>query len=125
MLERPETLEGKTYRIKTGIGNLYVTVNEENGKPVEVFATIGKSGGSIAAKAEVTGRMVSLALRYGVPVQEIVDQLVDISGSEQIMCGSSLIKSIPDAVGQLLRRVYLQPNDLRIVGQVAALSPSD
>ena len=107
---RPETLEGKTHKIKTGLGNLYVTINEFDGEPLEVFATIGKSGGSITAKAEVTGRMVSLALRYGIPLNDIVEQLTDISGSQPIMVGREMVKSIPDAVGKLLKKLYIDPN---------------
>jgi ribonucleoside-diphosphate reductase alpha chain len=104
--ERPETLVGKTYRVKTGLGKLYVTINEIDGEPFEVFATIGKSGGSITAKAEVTGRLVSLALRHGVPLKEIIEQLTEISGQYPLAVGKEVIKSIPDAVGKLLRRLY-------------------
>lgn len=106
---RPETLEGTTIKVETGLGKLYVTINEIDGKPVEVFATIGKSGGSIMAKAEVTGRLTSLALRYGIPVQDIVDELVDIAGGQPLMVKDQMIKSIPDAVGKLLRKRYLMP----------------
>lgn len=104
--ERPETLVGKTYKMKTGLGKLYVTINELDGEPFEVFATIGKSGGSITAKAEVTGRLVSLALRHGVPLKEIIEQLTDISGQYPLAVGKEVIRSIPDAVGKLLRRLY-------------------
>lgn len=105
---RPETLIGKTHRLKTGLGWLYITINELDGKPVEVFATIGKSGASIMAKAEVIGRFVSLCLRYEVPMKEIVEQLIDISGSEPIASGDVVIKSIPDAVGKLLYHLYIK-----------------
>ena len=108
-LERPETLNGKTYKLKTGLGSLFVTINELDGKPVELFATIGKSGTSIIAKAEVVGRFVSTCLRYNIPIEEVVKQLIDITGSEPIAVGDTIVKSIPDAVGQLLRRLYLKP----------------
>ncbi len=64
--DRPETLQGFTTKVVTGMGNLYVTVTEMDGKPFEVFATIGKSGKSTMAKTEAIGRLVSLALRSGV-----------------------------------------------------------
>ena len=54
--ERPETLEGFTTKIRTGLGQLYVTVTEFHGRPFEVFATIGKSGRSTTAKTEAIGR---------------------------------------------------------------------
>jgi len=73
--DRPETLEGFTTRVVTGMGRLYVTVTEYEGRPFEVFATIGKSGRSTTAKTEAIGRLVSLALRSGIGVEKIVEQL--------------------------------------------------
>ncbi|MGE4553794.1 MAG: vitamin B12-dependent ribonucleotide reductase, partial [Desulfovibrionaceae bacterium] len=49
---RPDLIYGFTQKVDTGLGALYVTVNEVDGKPFEVFTTIGKSGASIMAKAE-------------------------------------------------------------------------
>jgi len=108
LLERPETLPSKTHKIPTGLGNLYITITEHEGRPVEVFAYTGKCGQSIMAKAEVTGRLVSLALRHNIPVELIAKQLVNISGEHPIMYKDTLIKSIPDAVGQLLQRLYVK-----------------
>ena len=105
--ERPKTLTSTTTKVPTGHGNLYITITEHEGKPFEVFCTIGKSGGSVMAKAEVTGRMVSLALRHEIPLTDIIDQLIDISGSEQRPWKKTLIKSIPDAVGKILKERYL------------------
>lgn len=106
-LQRPETLNSSTTKVPTGHGNLYITITEHEGKPFEVFCTIGKSGGSVMAKAELTGRIISLALRNEIPLADIVDQLIDISGSEQMPWKDTVIKSIPDAVGKVLKRKYL------------------
>lgn len=106
MKDRPETLSSVTVCTKTGYGNLYVTVCELDGKPFEVFATIGKSGKSIMAKAEVTGRLASLALRSGVDVQLVIDQLKGIAGEQPMANGDSVVLSIPDAVGKVLGRLY-------------------
>lgn len=105
--QRPESLSSSTTKIPTSHGNLYITITEHESKPFEVFCTIGKSGGSVMAKAEITGRMVSLALRYEIPLVDIVDQLIDISGSEQRPWKKTVIKSIPDAVGKVLKIKYL------------------
>ena len=56
------------------------------------------------AKAEVTGRLVSLALQYGVPLVDIVGQLRGIAGSEPMSGPEGLVKSIPDAVGKILKK---------------------
>jgi ribonucleoside-diphosphate reductase alpha chain len=106
--ERPETLEGFTTKMVTGMGNLYVTVTEYEGRPFEVFATIGKSGRSTTAKTEAIGRLVSLALRSGVRVGKIVDQLKGIGGEHPVFQKDGLVLSIPDAIGHVLEKRYLK-----------------
>jgi ribonucleoside-diphosphate reductase alpha chain len=105
--QRPDTLEGFTTRIKTGMGQLYVTVTEFDGRPFEVFATIGKSGKSTMAKTEAIGRLISLSLRAGVDVSEIVDQVKGISGEHTIFQNGGLVLSIPDAIGRILENRYM------------------
>ena len=104
--QRPETLEGFTTKIKTGYGHLYVTVTEFEGEPFEVFATIGKSGRSTTAKTEAIGRLVSLALRSGVRVDEIVEQLKGIGGEHPVFQEGGLVLSIPDAIARVLEKRY-------------------
>jgi ribonucleoside-diphosphate reductase alpha chain len=105
--ERPETLEGFTTKMMTGMGNLYVTVTEYNGKPFEIFATIGKSGRSTTAKTEAIGRLVSLALRSGVEVETIVKQLEGIGGEYPVFQKDGLVLSIPDAISRVFKNRYL------------------
>jgi ribonucleoside-diphosphate reductase alpha chain len=106
--DRPETLEGFTSKMKTGYGNLYVTVTEHEGKPFEVFATIGKSGRSTTAKTEAIGRLVSLALRSGVHVEKVVEQLKGIGGEHPVFQKDGLVLSIPDAISRVLEKRYLK-----------------
>ena len=108
--DRPEVIYGFTQKVKTGLGDLYLTVNEVDGQPFEVFATIGRSGRSITAKAEAIGRLVSLALRSGVSVRAVVDQLKGIGGEHPVFQKKGLLLSIPDAVGWVLENRYLQNN---------------
>lgn len=106
--ERPDVVYGFTQKVRTGLGELYLTVNEVDGKPFEVFATIGRSGRSITAKAEAIGRLVSLALRSGIDVRDVVKQLKGIGGEHPIFQKKGLLLSIPDAVGWVLENRYLQ-----------------
>jgi len=106
--ERPETLEGFTTKIPTGMGQLYVTVTEYDKQPFEVFATIGKSGRSTTAKTEAIGRLVSLALRSGVKVDKIVEQLQGIGGEHPVFQEGGLVLSIPDAISRVLEKRYLR-----------------
>jgi ribonucleoside-diphosphate reductase alpha chain len=106
--ERPETLDGFTTKMVTGLGTLYVTVTEYDGRPFEVFATIGKSGGSTTAKTEAIGRLVSLALRSGVDVEKIIEQLKGIGGAYPVFQNGGLVLSIPDAISRVLEMRYMQ-----------------
>ena len=106
--ERPEVLEGFTSRMKTGMGQLYVTVTEMDGRPFEVFATIGKSGKSTTAKTEAIGRLVSLALRAGVDVGEIIHQVKGIGGEHAVFQKGGRVLSIPDAIGRVLENRYFK-----------------
>lgn len=109
-LSRPDILEGVTVKMKLMHGTLYITVNELDGKPLEVFATIGKSGQSTMAKTEAIGRLVSLSLRHGVPVEKIVEQLKGIGGEFPIFQKDGLVRSIPDAIARILERRYMKTN---------------
>lgn len=104
--KRPQVLEGFTEKIRTGYGNLYVTVNLKDGRPFEVFATIGKSGYTTMADSEAICRLISMSLRGGVPVEEIVRQLRGIGGSSQVYSDGARIFSIPDAIAQVLGRRF-------------------
>ena len=105
--ERPEVVYGFTQKVKTGLGDLYLTVNEVDGQPFEVFATIGRSGRSITAKSEAIGRLVSLILRSGISVREVVHQLKGIGGEHPVFQKKGLLLSIPDAVAWVLENRYL------------------
>lgn len=105
--KRPDVVRGFTQKVQTGLGAMYLTVNEVDGQPFEVFATIGKSGRSITAKAEAIGRLVSLALRSGVAVKDIVEQIKGIGGEHPVFRGKGLLLSIPDAIAWVLEKHYL------------------
>ncbi len=100
---RPATLIGRTYKVKTAYGNLYVTVNDdENGVPFEVFATIGKVGGFYSEQSDAISRLISLALRSGVKVEEVINQIKGIRGPMVMMTEKGTILSLPDAIGKIL-----------------------
>jgi len=106
--QRPDIMEGFTQKVKTGLGVLYLTVNEVDGKPFEVFTTIGKSGRSITAKAEAIGRLVSLCFRSGVSVRDVVQQLKGIGGEHPVFQKKGMLLSIPDAISWVLENRYLK-----------------
>lgn len=103
---RPDVLTGITERIRTGYGNLFITINSKDDKPFEVFAQIGKSGWSTMADTEAICRLISLALRAGVPVEAIIEQLTGIGGESPLFQNGELIKSIPDAISMVLKKHF-------------------
>jgi ribonucleoside-diphosphate reductase alpha chain len=100
--ERPRQTQGITERVRTGHGNMYVTVNlDGDGKPFEVFGTMGKAGGCDAALLEAVSRLVSLALRAGIDTSEVTRQLSGITCCPAWDDGT-LVRSGPDAVAIVL-----------------------
>ena len=118
--KRPDMVQGFTQKVQTGLGAMYLTVNEVDGEPFEVFATIGKSGRSITAKAEAIGRLVSLALRSGVHVRDVVAQIKGIGGEHPVFRGKGLLLSIPDAIAWVLEKRYLKDEHIRGVNDLEA-----
>jgi ribonucleoside-diphosphate reductase alpha chain len=105
---RPMVLVGKTYKLRTEMGNVYVTVNADEEGPQEVFVRLGKSGSSAMAFTEAIGRLISLALRAGVSPDAIVDQLSGIkSSSATRQENGTIVFSVPDAVAKALE-MYLK-----------------
>ncbi|MFQ5441988.1 MAG: vitamin B12-dependent ribonucleotide reductase [Thermodesulfobacteriota bacterium] len=100
---RGELAFGITRKIKTGCGNLYVTINEdEEGKPIEIFTQIGKAGGCVASQCEAMGRMTSLALRSGVGPEEIIKQMRGISCHLPVGFGATKVTSCSDAMAKAM-----------------------
>jgi ribonucleoside-diphosphate reductase alpha chain len=123
--DRPETLHGITNKIKTGFGNLYVTINTHNGRPFEVFAQIGKSGYDTMADTEAICRMVSLALRSGVDVEDIIEQLRGIGGDSPVFGNGGLIRSVPDAIAKVLYRHFGNGKTLKAQTDLSILNCPD
>ncbi len=124
---RPNRTTGATERTPIGCGNLYVTVNSDDQGICEVFTSLGRAGGC-PSQSEATARLASMALRAGIDVQEIIDQL------KGIRCLSTLKKSgpngrkvlsCPDAIGRAIEQFYQQqvtvPN---VVNKPQAAAPA-
>ncbi|MCW1930001.1 MAG: adenosylcobalamin-dependent ribonucleoside-diphosphate reductase [Candidatus Kerfeldbacteria bacterium] len=100
---RPDAVPGMTYKIKTGYGTMYVTINhDDQGQPFEVFATIGKAGGFFAEESEAICRLVSLSLRSGIAVETVIEQIRGIRGPMPSWGKNGQILSVPDAIAQVL-----------------------
>jgi len=100
---RPKVLEGKTVRVATGCGNLYVTVNRDGGEVFEVFAALGKAGTCAKVQSEALTRVITLALKFGVPMEEIVEEIENLICPSPVWEGGKRILSCPDAIAKVLR----------------------
>lgn len=104
---RPEITKGITEKVKIGCGNLYITVNYDENGICEVFTNLGRAGGC-PSQSEATSRLISISLRSGMEVEEVVEQL------KGIRCHSTLrqkatnndikVLSCPDAIGKAIER---------------------
>ncbi|MER3446792.1 MAG: hypothetical protein C4291_08085 [Candidatus Dadabacteria bacterium] len=111
--ERPRILEGFTELVETVWGDLYITVNTLEGKPFEILVRIAESDRGIGDTCGTIGRLVSLALRSGIGVKSILEELQGIDKSSP----NGVAASIPGAVAQILIRNFVdehgkEPEDL-------------
>ena len=97
----PIVASGLRVKKKCDVGSVYTSIFYEEGDgPVEVFVNLGKSGGYLAASAEVTGRLASLALKYGATLDEVSSELIGISCGQKVGMGNGAVLSMFDAVGK-------------------------
>jgi len=106
---RPLRLMGKTVKVPTGCGNMYVTLNGDESGVFEVFAALGKSGSCAKVQTEAITRLITLALKYSVPMSEIIDELRDLQcpnpnmfpkEARVLSCADAIAKVLRDEVGE-------------------------
>jgi ribonucleoside-diphosphate reductase alpha chain len=108
---RPDVTHGSTRKMRTGCGNLYVTINEdEDNRPFEIFSIMGKAGGCAASQTEAICRLISFLLRSGCDLYPIVDQLKGISCHSTIFGQGGKILSCSDAIAKTME-LYLGTRD--------------
>ena len=100
--ERPHAVKGETIRIKTGCGKMYVTINEDENGPIELFSNIGKAGVCAASQNEALGRLISLAWRSGVTPEEVRKELIGINCHLAVGFGNDKVTSCADALAKVI-----------------------
>jgi ribonucleoside-diphosphate reductase alpha chain len=106
---RPDITNGFTEKVRTGCGNLYITVNYDERGICEVFTNTGRAGGC-PSQSEATSRLVSIALRSGIEAESIIEQLKGIRCASTIRQRGMKVLSCPDAIGRLIEKVMNHQN---------------
>ncbi len=115
---RPEITTGMTEKVKIGCGNLYITVNYDEQGICEVFTNTGRHGGC-PSQSEATSRLISIALRAGVDMDTIIEQLKGIRCPSTIRQPGMKVTSCPDAIARIIQKV----KNYRLNGDASALVP--
>lgn len=125
---RPQVLKGTTRKVHSPLGDVYVTINEDGADhaPFEVFATLGKAGSVAMADTEAIGRLISLALRFGIPVGEVHQQLRGISSDRAVGFGQNKVLSVPDAIAKAIEGREQEKAGVQqeLIPELAASSPA-
>jgi len=101
---RPDVTMGFTDKVKIGCGNLYITVNYDENGVCEVFTNTGRAGGC-PSQSEATARLVSVALRSGMDMEVIIQQLKGIRCPSTIRQKELSVTSCPDAIAKAIEKV--------------------
>ena len=124
-MTRPRTLRSTTTRLATERGNLFVTVCvDDDGRPYEVLGALGKAGSPEHGMAETACRLISLHLRRGTPVDDIIEECRGIGEMQpwpNWMPGGRTVqvRGIADGIAHVLRE-YAQDDGERVEQAMAA-----
>lgn len=119
-VDRPRELQGSTWRIPFEGQNLYVTVNHDGERILEVFVT-----GPISAGV---GLLASKMLRGGFDVSEVAHSLNKVIGTHAVWFNERLLTSPEQAVAECLLLIDRRLNGLaesaRAIGKSMAAETS-
>jgi ribonucleoside-diphosphate reductase alpha chain len=120
---RPAVTAGQTIKVPTGCGTLYITINEDEHGPCEMFSAMGKAGGCAASQLEATSRLISYMLRSGISPEAIVKQLRGIRCPSPFIGRGKIILSCGDAMGKTIESFLLRekPVDSVIMKEATTL----
>ncbi|MCL2207685.1 MAG: vitamin B12-dependent ribonucleotide reductase [Fibromonadales bacterium] len=108
-IKTPPMLPAIRMRQTTPFGHMHIAVTVEpvTGREMEIFAQLGKAGDVVSSDLEAISRMVSLYLRIGGSLEDIIEQLEGIGSHMVIPSKDGKVISLADALGKSLHRYHL------------------
>ncbi len=119
--KRPEELEGKTIKMKSGCGNMYVTINSSEHYPIfEIFSNSGKTGSCSSAVVDALNTTISISLRAGIQPNEIIERL------DRISCPKSEDEKVscPEGIAKAMKRYLQDEYDLENTDEIVEVGDS-
>lgn len=115
-VERPRELIGSTWQISFDHQNLYVTINHDGSRVLEVFAT----GAGLSVSV---GLLASKMLRGGFEPEEVAASLNKVIGNHSVWFNERLCTSPEQVVAECImvtkRRLLNQPDSARAAAKLA------
>ena len=116
-----DDLVGYKRKLNTGCGSIHFEMysDEVTGEPQETFINIGSSGGC-ERNYQFISRLMSLALRAGVPIESIIDQAMSIrpcsayTNRTKTKKDTSKGTSCPSAIGYALKDLQKKMDDMYV-----------
>jgi ribonucleoside-diphosphate reductase alpha chain len=100
---RGKRLQGETYQLVSGCGDMYITINTKNNELFEMFITMGKCGVCALAQCSAIAKLVSLSLQAGVSPKKLIKHLSGITCQSPANVEGEKILSCADAVAIALK----------------------
>jgi hypothetical protein len=108
--------------IKTPHGKFFVTVNYNDGKPIEMFFSVGKQGGLVNVVIDALARICSKGLQAGMDMEWIIDTLEGLKGDmpfwfkiDDNIEKQEQAESIVDALSKVLDHHFSNSKDHTII----------
>lgn len=131
---RPQVVAGFTTRYKYGeYGSIYVTLNYDivTNALIEIFITSSQTSARNQAYTNVLARMISNQIKYGVPLRTIYKHMIGIDEGQATFVKFPdsqkplIIKSIPDLIGNILRKFPTYSHLEEVVFEEAGINEED
>ena len=105
----PDTRSSVTHKFSVAGHEGYITVGlYENGKPGEIFITLGKAGSTLAGFADAFATAISFSLQHGVELRFLVDKFTHVRFEPSGFTGNQDIPIAKSIVDYVFRWMALQ-----------------